>query len=437
VITDVFALVGFLNVLYSFGMETAYFRFATKSGADEQKIFNLAQTAVVAISVVLSVALIAMAGPLSASYGFADPTYLYWLIAIMFIDAVVIIPFARLRLQRKALPFALGKFINIVIIVGLNIYFLWFAYDPAVGVAYVFLANLIANAFYVVFFLRTLLSWRLSYDRSLSPVMFSYAYPVMLTGLAGMTNEMFSRKMLQYWLPENFYEGRTASYALGVFGACYKFAVLMNLAVQAFRYAAEPFFFSNAVDKNSPSLFARVNHYFVIVCCILLLGVSINMDILKYFLKDPRYWEGLEIVPVLLLGYLFLGVYYNLSVWFKLTDKTYYGTIITVGGAVVTIAANYILIPIGGYMGSSWATLICYFGMTAACYFLGQRFYPIPYTVSKDLGYIIITTLLVYAVNSVSIADQWLASSFHAIVIVVYLMIIYFVERKHFKRTPS
>ncbi len=141
----------------------------------------------------------------------------------------------------------------------------------------------------------------------------------------------------------------------------------MGLAIQAFRYAAEPFFFSNASDKQSPALFARVNHYFVIVCCILLLGVGTNLDIFKYFLGDSKYWQGLPVVPILFLGYLFQGIYYNLTVWFKLTDKTYYATIITVAGAIITIAANYVLIPMAGYLGSSWATLLCYFSTTAIC----------------------------------------------------------------------
>src|SRR5690606_32676600 len=152
----------------------------------------------------------------------------------------------------------------------------------------------------------------------------------------------------------------------------YKLAVLMNLAIQAFRYAAEPFFFSNASEKNSPQLFARVNHYFVIVCCIILLGVSVNLDILKYFLVSEDYWVGLHVVPILLLAYLFLGVYYNISVWFKLTDQTYYGTMITLVGVVVTFVANYYLIPVSGYVGSSIAALLCYFVMAVICYFMGQ-----------------------------------------------------------------
>jgi O-antigen/teichoic acid export membrane protein len=438
VITKLFAYVAVVNVLFMFGMETAYFRYATKPGADEKRIFNLAQTVVVSISLSLSIIFILLADPIAAILEIPGKGDLViWLVAIMFIDAVVAIPFARLRLEKKPTRFAIGRLVNIGILIGLNIYFLKISFNPSVGIDYVMIANVIANAFYILFFYKTWLSWRPAFDKRVSSAMLSYAYPVMLTGLAGMTNETFSRQTLDWWLPENFYPGQSAEYALGIFGACYKFAMLMSLAVQAFRYAAEPFFFSNSAEKESPALFATVNHYFVIVCCVLLLGVCINLDILKYFLGSEAYWEGLSIVPILLLGYLFLGVYYNLSVWFKLIDKTFYGTIITVGGAVITIVANYILIPKAGYLGSSWATFLCYFSMTAACYFLGQRFYPIPYTVWKSMGYILVTSAIVYVVGIVSIENQWLATGFHTIVFLTYLFIIYLLERKAFKQASN
>jgi O-antigen/teichoic acid export membrane protein len=347
----------------------------------------------------------------------------------MFIDAIVAIPFSRLRLQRKPVKFAIGKLINIVLLIGLNLYLLKFSgLDP--DISYVIIANLIANAFYPLLFAKTLLSWKPSYDREVTPKMFSYAYPVMLTGLAGMTNEMFSRITLDKWLPENFYQNISKASALGIFGACYKLAVLMNLAIQAFRYAAEPFFFAQSNEKNSPQLFARVNHYFIIVCCVLFLSVSINLDILKYFLRNEEYWSGLQIVPILLLATLFLGIYYNMSVWFKLTDKTHFGTLITVLGVIITIAGNFFLIPLYGYMGSSVATLICYFGMAAACYWLGQKYFPIPYLIVKDSLYIIVTTVIVYGVNVVVIEDQVAATFFHVIVILFYLAVIVFIERK-------
>jgi O-antigen/teichoic acid export membrane protein len=435
VITKLFAYSAVINVIFMFGMETAYFRFANKEGADEKKIFNIAQTLVIAISAGLSIIFILFANPIAELLEIPGKgNFVTWLALILFIDAIVAIPFARLRLQRNAIKFVTGKLINIAILVGLNIYFLYVAFDAERGVGFVVLANLIANAFYIIFFSRTLLQWRPAYDRTMLETMSQYSYPIMLMGLAGMTNEMFSRVTLEWWLPKNFYPGQSSDYALGIFGACYKFAILMNLAIQAFRYAAEPFFFSNASDKNSPQLFARVNHYFIIVCCLLFLGVSINLDILKYFLKRPAYWEGLEVVPILLLGYLFLGVYYNLSAWFKLTDKTHYGTIITIGGAIITIAANYILIPIAGYLGSSWATVICYFAMTAVCYVLGQKFYPIPYKVSAGLAYIFITIAIVYIVRSITIENQWIATGFHALVIGVYLVIVFLLERKSFRQ---
>ncbi|HEX6889590.1 MAG TPA: polysaccharide biosynthesis C-terminal domain-containing protein [Chryseolinea sp.] len=438
IITKLFAYVAVINIIFTFGMETAYFRFATKTGADEKKIFNITQTVVLLISLSFSILLIVFAQPVASALEIPGKENLViMLVAIMFLDALVAIPFARLRLQKKALQFAAGRLCNISVIIILNIYFLKLAFDPAVGIDYVVIANVVANASYLFFFIKSLLSWRPSFDKEISPAILTYAYPVMLTGLAGMTNETFSRQTLDWWLPQNFYPGQTSEYALGIFGACYKFGMLMNLAVQAFRYAAEPFFFSNATDKGSPTLFATVNHYFVIVCCILLLGVCINLDILKYFLGKEEYWQGLTIVPILLLGYLFLGAYYNLSVWFKLTDKTYYGTIITIGGAIITIAANYILIPLAGYWGSSWATFLCYFSMTVACYLIGQRFYPIPYNVGKSIAYIAVTLAIVYAVNLVSIDNQWLATIFHAIVFVAYLLVIYLLERKHFRQTSN
>jgi O-antigen/teichoic acid export membrane protein len=435
VITKLFAYVAVINIIFMFGMETAYFRYATKSDADKKRTFDLAQTIVVAISLLLSLILILCSKSLAIGWDIPGRANLIiWLVIIMFMDAIVAIPFARLRLEGKPTQFVVGKLANVLILVGLNVYFLKYAYNPSFGVGYVMLANLAANLFYFILFAKTLLSWRPVFDRTITPSMFSYAYPVMITGIAGMTNEMFSRVTLEWWLPENFYVGQSSAYALGIFGACYKFAMLMSLTVTAFRYAAEPFFFSTAADKNSPQLFAKVNHYFIIVCCAVLLIVGTNMDILKYFLRSEAYWEGLSIVPVLLLAYLFLGAYYNFSIWFKLTDKTYYGTIITVGGAILTIAANFFLIPVFGYWGSSLATLICYFSMAVLCYWLGQKFYPIPYSLFNSLGYIIVTTLIVYGVNALIFPSQWMATAFHILVVGLYIFILYMLEKAYFRR---
>jgi len=433
-ITSLFAMVAFVNVVYLFGMETTFFRFASKDGVDKKRIFNLAQTVVLAISGSLSILFIVFAGPIAASIGpNVKAEYIIWLSAIMLIDASTAIPFAKLRLERKALLFASGKVTNVALLFGLNYYFLKINFNPSIGIGYVFFSNLIANSFFVLFFLRTLLSWRPAFDRKISGQMFGYAYPVMLTGLAGMTNEMFSRLTLEWWLPQNFYSGQTTQEALGVFGACYKFAVLMNLGVQAFRYAAEPFFFLHADHKDSPQLFAKVNHYFVITCCLFLLGVGINLDLLKYFI-GPEFWDGLYIVPVLLLAYLFLGVYYNISVWFKVTDRTYYGTFITVGGAILTIVLNYLLIPILGYYGSSIAAALVYGAMMVACYILGQKYYRVSYQVGSGIAYVAITYFLVTVVNSLAFSNQVVATACHILIIAAFVGIVFFIERKELTR---
>jgi O-antigen/teichoic acid export membrane protein len=434
VFTKLMAWVAFINVVFTFGMETAFFRFATKPGSDAKRVFNLAQTSVLLVSLPLSILLVAFVSPIASFLEVANhPEFIIWLALIMLMDAAVAIPFARLRLEKKALRFALIKIINVIILVGLNFYFLKVAYDPAINIGFVFLANLIANAFFLLFFSRTLLLWRPVFDKEISPAMLSYAYPVMLTGVAGMTNEMFSRTMLDAWLPKDFYGAISNKAAVGIFGACYKFAVLMNLGIQAFRYAAEPFFFSNASDKNSPALFAKVNHYFIITCCVVLLGISINLDIIQ-FLIGEGFRAGISIVPILLLAYLFLGVYYNFSVWFKLTDKTYYGTLITVGGALITVAGNYFLIPLAGYTGSSWAALLCYGFMAASCYWFGQKHFAVPYQIAQGLGYIVFTMALVYGVQAVSISDQWLATAFHAFVIISFVGAVYLIERRSLRQ---
>ena len=433
-ITKLYAFVAFVNIVFMFGMETAYFRFATKHGADSKRIFNLAQTSVLLISVPLSFVFILFSSPIASSLGVGQhPEFITWLTLVMLTDAIVAIPFARLRLEKKAIQFASAKIISVFILIILNYYFLKIAYDPTINVGYVFLANLIANAFFILFFFKTLLRWRPAYDREISPTMLRYAYPVMLTGVAGMTNEMFSRLTLEWWLPDGFYGTLSKKDALGVFGACYKFAVLMNLGIQAFRYAAEPFFFSNAIDRNSPKLFAKLNHYFVITCCAVLLGISINLDILKYFIGE-EFWIGLSIVPILLVAYLFLGVYYNFSVWFKLKDKTYYGTWITMGGALITIGVNYLLIPQFGYMGSAWAALACYLSMTIACFALGQKYYPIPYKIIPGLLYLIATLVIIYSVELIPFSNQLLASTFHFLIIMVSIGLAYLAERKSLKQ---
>lgn len=432
VFTYLMSLVAFMNIIYSFGMETTFFRFATRPGADQKKVFDAGLTVVIAVGVIISGSIIIFAQPIANMLHVGThPDFIIWLAIIMFIDNLSALPFARLRLERKPIKFAIYRITNVVVVVGLNLYFLFVIYDPAIGIGYIFLALLIANCLYLVFFFRTFISWRPVYEREMSSSMLSYSYPIVLTGLLGTTNEFFSRISLENWLPEGFYEGRSSKFAVGVFGACYRFAVLMNLAVLAYRMAAEPFFFNNAADKESPKLFARVNHYFVIVCCFILLGIAINMDILKYLMAEA-YWEGIVVVVPLLLGYLFFGIYYNMTVWYKLTDKTIYGTYISLGGAVLTIVLNYIMIPVYGYLGSAWATTAVYLVMTIVCYLLGQKFYPVPYPIFSDALYIIGTTVLAYVVSLYEFQNLIVGAFVHTAIIFMWLGVVYLIERKSF-----
>lgn len=431
ILTNILSLVALLNIVYSFGMETAFFRFASKPGANVKRIFNIAQTVVTCLSILLTGILFLSTNFLMDIMEVSQKSLIVYMIFILLVDNLAIIPFARLRLENKALQFALYKIINVLILVGLNLYFLYVIYDPAVGVGYVLMANLIANCFYLFFFAKDLFAWRPVFDKELSATMFRYAYPVMLTGLAAMMNEFFSRGLLTKLLPGGFYPGRTSQYALGVFGACYKFSVLMNLGIQAFRMGAEPFFFSHAKEKNSPALFALVNHYFIIAGCFVMLAVALNTGLLcLLFIPQKEYWEGLGIVPPLLLGYLFLGIYYNFTVWFKLTDRTYFGTYITVGGAILTVVLNYIFIPLWGYLGSSWATPVVYGGMMAVCYWLGQKYYPIPYFIFSGIAYITISFSIIYAVKLIPASTIFMSTSISTLILLLFAGAVWIIERR-------
>lgn len=424
IVTELYAYAAFFNILYLLGMETTYFRFANKAGADEPHIFNHVNTQVLFGSTVISAGIFLLVPAISAylSAGNTERTasdfasYIYFVVCILFTDAALSIAFARLRMKDKAFWFASVKLMNIGLTVLLNIILLWGIpllllsdsvaestkqfilswYDPQDLVSYIFISNLIANLLQFPFLLKAFKGFTIVWDKNLYKPILVYAMPLMIMGMAGMINEMLDRLILRELLPDDFYPGSSKLHALGIYGACYKLSMFMTLAIQAFRYAAEPFFFSRASDKNSPQLFADIMKWFVLVCLLIFLGVSLNLDWIKHFLGKESYWEGLAIVPVLLLANLFLGVYYNLAIWFKLTDKTYWGIYISLFGACVTIAGNILLIPVFGYMGAAYVTLCCYASMALCSYVVGHRYYPIPYQVAKIGIWILSAAAAVY-----------------------------------------
>ncbi|MGI4873631.1 MAG: lipopolysaccharide biosynthesis protein [Janthinobacterium lividum] len=422
IVTGLYAYVSFLNVLFTYGLETTFFRFANRPGEDRRELYNRSLSLLLLSSTGLTLLLALLARPLLALLHLppGHDEYAVWVALILGLDAVAALPLARLRLENKARKFAAIRLANILIYIGLNLFFIVLCpdvlrsapgsllaslkplvaavYNPALGVGYVFLSNLAASALTLLLLGRELLDFSFRWPRLpfLQPLL-AYSLPLMLMGMAAMVNEMLDRILLPAWLPDNFYPGLSQLAAVGVYGACYKLSIFMTLIIQAFRYAAEPFFFSQSTEKNSPATFALVLKWFTLCCAFIFVGISLNLSwIGPFFLKRPVYLTGLGVVPILLLANLFLGVYYNLSVWFKLTDKTYYGTYIGAAGAVLTIGLNFVFIPLLGYMGSAWATLACYFMMAGLCWWLGERHFPVPYPIGRLLLWLLGAVTLVW-----------------------------------------
>ncbi|WBA41612.1 oligosaccharide flippase family protein [Hymenobacter canadensis] len=451
IVTGLYAYVSFLNVVFTYGLETTFFRFANRAGADRQELYDRVLSLLLVSSVVLAGLLAWQADTLLQLLGLpaGHERYVLWLALVLSLDAVAAIPFAQLRLRNQARRFASIRMASIMLNVALNMFFIVACpdilagkyltvlqplvvrlYDPTIGVGYVFLANLAASAFTLLLLAPELLQLR--FRLALAPLrpLLTYAYPIMLMGMAGMVNETLDRIMLPSWLPPNFYPGKSSLTAVGIYGACYKLSIFMQLVIQAFRYAAEPFFFSQSSDKNSPATFAMVLKWFTLCCAVIFVGVSLNLEILaEQFLKRAEYREGIAVVPVLLLANLFLGVYWNLSVWFKLTDKTYIGTYIGAAGAVLTIVLNFLLIPVLGYMGSAIATLACYFMMAAVCWWLGERHFPVPYPVARLLGWLALASGVVALGWFVPVSGYWLRQGWHLALCAGFVGLIILIEK--------
>lgn len=447
-ITELYTYVTFLNVIYTFGMETAYFRFVSRHKADGkaiQDVYGSAFTSVFLVSLFLSGFIAFNADGIAGMIGYpGSGNIIVWLAVILFTDAIVAIPYARLRHENKAVKFTVTKLSAIVLTVFLNIFFLLLLpeiyhvspvleamYYPDMGIGYVFLANLIGNAVIPVLLWRYLVDTRFKIEWAAFRPMVVYAFPILIMGLGGMVNENIEKLLLNDLLPVNFYPDKTPQEALGVYGACYKLSIFMMLAIQAFRYAGEPFFFSNAEDKSAPELFARVMHYFIILSILILVGVSVNLELIgTVFLRNQQYHDALYVVPFLLIAKLLYGVYINLSVWFKLTDKTMYGTAFSVVGAVVTIGGNILLIPYLGYLGCAIASIACYLVMVLACYYYGQKYYPIPYNFKPSFLYIIAAIMLIFFAFSLDISSFILRNAVNMGLVILFGVVVFLIEKR-------
>ena len=441
-VTELYSYVAFFTVILTYGMETAFFRFCQKQ--DQDKVFSTSFNSILISSAVFFALVAGFASPIAHFLDYPNHTeYITLFAAILALDALASIPFAMLRQLKRPIKFAIIKNINIGLTIILNLYFLMLCpylqlhhpdnfllqtYIPAIGIGYVFYANLTASLITIPMLWKEISGAKNGFDSKLWKELFLYAFPILVVGLAGMINETFSRVMFKFLMPNNEHVMND----LGIFGANIRFAVLMNLFIQAFRYAAEPFFFSQSKNADKDKTYARVMHYFSIACMLIFLLVTLFIHQFKGFI-GPKFHEGLGIVPILLLGNMFLGIYYNLSIWYKLSDQTKYGAYISLFGAVLTISLNMVLIPAFGYHGAAWVTFITYFSITVVSYWFGQKKYPIPYDLKKFSVYLAFA-LAVFFLHKflVSIvSNQWTMLAIQAFLFVLFASVIFMIEKKN------
>lgn len=447
IVTELYAYVAFLFVVLTYGMETAYFRFASQAEF-RKKIFGTSLISLVFSSIIFLIIVFVTAPFLSTQLGYTGhPEYVKWFALILATDAISTIPYANLRLENKPLRFAFIKITNIFANIGFNLFFLLLCpfiletypdsalaglinhiYYPRIGVGYIFISNLIASALTFVMLIPVIPVKSLTADRQLLKQMLGYSWPLLIFGLAGIVNETFDRVILKHLLPDK--AGAMAQ--LGIYGACYKVSILMSLFIQTYRYAAEPFFFDQARSNNARETYATMMHYFILICIFIFLGIMLNIDAVMLFVgKDFR--EGVGVVPILLVANLFLGVFYNLSVWFKLTDRTRTGAAISLTGAAITLILNFVLIPVMGYMGAAWATLICYASMMVISYVIGQKYYPVNYNLKAALKYGLIT-LVIYLISTLHLSETGLLKNLiNAGMFIVFTIYVFFAERQRFR----
>ncbi len=387
----------FFNVILSYGMETAFFRFYN-SEKEKQNVIATSTITIFWSTIFFLFGALIFRDALSA-YANVEVQYITYAIWILALDALVIIPFSKLRANQQSMKYACIKIGNVIINLGFNIFFL--VYLPQLAaenpnsladnlyvehseVAHIFIANLLASLITLLVLSPNYLNLDRKFDKVLWKKMMQYGLPILVAGIAFAVNEHLDKILLGFWLPENI-----AKSEVGAYSACYKLGLFMVLFATAFRLGIEPFFFSHSTSDKAPQTYAVITKYFVILGSLILLGVIVFADVLKFLLLDDKsYWQAMKVVPLIILANFFLGIYNNLSVWYKLTDKTYIGAYISIIGAIITLILNYLLIPKYSYYGSAIATIAAYGSMMIISYILGNKYYPVPYDMEKISGYL-------------------------------------------------
>jgi O-antigen/teichoic acid export membrane protein len=450
-LTQIYAIFPFLNIVFTYGVETSFFRYIQKHPV--QKIFNTLNVSIFISTCLLTAVLLLFREPLIEFTAMEDrPEFITWMAMIVFFDTFAALPFAKLRQEERPRRYAFVRILGILVNVFVVIWylgicpsialksptsFLLLGYHESIGIGYYLIGNVIGSIVTLLLLLPEFKGFRFEVDRPLWKEMMTYSYPLVIVGLGGMINDMLSRLVFQHVVDMPVAEAKRQ---LGIFAANYRLAVLITIFIQMFRMAAEPFFFKQSANKNAPETYARVMNMFVIACSFMFLFVGLYLDVFKALmtLKYAEYGEGIEIVPILAMGSVFLGIYYNLSIWYKLTDKNWYGAGITLFGAAITILLNIVWIPKFGYVGSAWATFVCYLIMMLLSYALGQKYFPVPYAIKK-IGLIILLisgiTLLSMFINT-KLDSLWLKFAVSSGLFLLYAIFILKMEKEEFATLP-
>ena len=446
----IYSFIPFMNVVFTYGMETAFFRFSNNK--DQQQVYNTTSISLIVSTLFLSTLLILFRTPIAMALQIdANPEYIILAAVIIGIDALCGIPFAKLRQENKPLKFAFIKIGGILVVVFTTYFFIsvcpnlvanntnhwmvqYYRADWAVG--YILLANLIQNIIVLLLLSKEFFGFEWKFNKALWKEIMVYSLPLIIVGFGGMINEVFDRLMLGWLAPVSSL--KAAKTEVAIYSACYKLSILITLAVQAFRMGAEPFFFKQSQESNAPKVYARVMKLFVITLCFMFLTVVLYLDIWKQFIRNPNMWVGLQVVPILLLANMFLGIYYNLSVWYKLSNKTMAGALITIIGAAITLGINWFFIPYYSYLACAWATFSCYGTMMVISFVWGQKAYPIPYAWKKLVAYIVIVVAIFFIQKGLLYFYDpfWFKLSTGTLLLIIFTWFILLVEKKEFKKLP-
>jgi len=439
VVSELYAWVAFLIVFLTFGMETAYFRFL-QDHEDKDKVFLNGFLTVIGVNLLFFFGLLYFNQDIADLMLYSGHNeYIILLGAIVCIDAVTALPLAKLRAENKALKFALIQFASIGVNIGLNLFLMLYIFDPArpeEGVLFILFANLLASLVKPLLLYKDFLAIRFQFDLQVAKTMLVYAIPLVIAGFAGIINETLDRILLKHMIydasvPSSLMEAETQ---VGIYSACYKLAMLVTILLQAYRYAAEPFFFAQLKNEEKNKVYAKVMNFFVATVCLVFLVVSLNIDIFKHFIRNESYWIGLGVVPILLIANVFLGIYYNQSIWYKLSGQTRFGAYIAICGAALTVLINVLFIPIYGFYASAWATLTVYGFQMVLSYVLGQKYYPIRYNLRKFFLYFGAALLIYFLTKMIDLTDPYLRFGVNNALIIGYIMLVYTLERSSFRK---